>query len=115
MVACWYAYLDLFVPSWDPYEPSFRTIGSAKVGHCAAELQSARHERGAWYQVRLEPTSCWNDARRAWLVVGEESVPLSGGKHRFRAQPRRQDSSILAVTLEIERWDSTRETTVFRP
>jgi hypothetical protein len=113
----WYGYLEVFVPTWNPYEPAFRAIGTAVLGRCTAHLHAAPYRGEAWYQVRLEPVTCWNDAKRAWLVVGgTDRLQLSGGRYRFRASTLDADARIpsaAAIVLEIEYWDATRETAAF--
>jgi hypothetical protein len=115
--AGWYGYLEVFVPTWNPYEPAFRAIGTAVLGRCTAELHAAPYRGEVWYQVRFEPVACWNDAKRAWLVVGgAERLQLSGSRNRFRASTLAADARGLsagAIVLEIEYWDATRETAEF--
>jgi hypothetical protein len=117
--AGWYGYLDIFVPAWHPYEPAFRPIGTAVLGRCTAELQAVPYRGEIWYQVRVEPVGCWNDAKRAWLLVGgRERHQLSGSRHRFRASTLDGDPRALsaaAIVLEIEYWDATRGAAQFTP
>lgn len=111
VAAGWYGYLDVFVPDSNPYEPAFRTVATVTLAGCTLELQRGKHRDRVWYQIRLEPRSCWNETTRAWLVLGaEQPVFLSGGRHRFRVHIAHEVEAGAPVALEIERWDSTRET-----
>jgi hypothetical protein len=113
VVAGWYVYLDVVVADWNPYEPAFHTLGTVRLAACAAEVQTATHEGRTAYRVRLESITCWTNVKRAWLVADvDQRVPFSGSRHRFRAALSRHDqhTSTLPLTVEVERWDSTRET-----
>jgi hypothetical protein len=117
VVAGWYGYLDVVVADWNPYEPAFHTSAAVQLSACSAELQAATHQRRTSYQLRFESMACWANVKRAWLVAGaEERLPFSGGRHRFRAALSRHDqhTSTLPLTVEVERWDSTRETAAVR-
>jgi hypothetical protein len=116
--AGWYGYLEVFVPTWNPYEPAFRAIGTAVLGRCTAQPDAAAPYDGeVWYQVRFQPVACWDHAKRAWLVVGgAERLQLSGSRYHFRTSTRDRDTRALAaaaIVLEIECWDATRETAEF--
>jgi hypothetical protein len=111
--AGWYGYLDV-VTDWNPYQPAFHPIGAVTFSGCSAVFQSGTHRGRMSYQLRFDATSCWMEVRRAWLVAGAERVPFSGSRHRYRTTLTGTEQH-LPLMVEIERWDSTRESATVSP